>query len=103
MVSLLPAGDGAERLSCHGARAGVVVGRPVGGAVVRSRVKRRLREVLRARLASVPAGSLVVVRALAGADAPYAQLDAWVGSGLTALTRAGLSRSTSTCPGSLTP
>lgn len=67
------------------ARAGVVVGRNVGGAVVRSRVKRRLREVLRARLDALPDGSLTVIRALPGADVPYAQIETWVGSALRAL------------------
>ncbi|MEW2530766.1 ribonuclease P protein component [Streptomyces sp. NPDC047071] len=56
-------------------RAGFVVSKAVGGAVVRNTVKRRLRHLTRDRLASVPPGSLVVVRALPGAgDATYAQL-----------------------------
>ena len=44
-------------------RAGFVVSRAVGGAVVRNKVRRRLRELLRSRLNSLPAGSLLVVRA----------------------------------------
>ncbi|MEU2564183.1 ribonuclease P protein component [Streptomyces longispororuber] len=56
-------------------RAGFVVSKAVGGAVVRNTVKRRLRHLTRDRLALVPPGSLVVVRALPGAgDATYAQL-----------------------------
>ncbi|MCX4692203.1 ribonuclease P protein component [Streptomyces sp. NBC_01408] len=47
-------------------RAGFVVSKAVGGAVVRNRVKRRLRHLVRDRLAQLPAGSLVVVRALPG-------------------------------------
>ncbi|BDM73480.1 hypothetical protein HEK616_69670 [Streptomyces nigrescens] len=39
----------------------------VGIAVVRNKVKRRLRHLLRDRLDRLPAGSLVVVRALPGA------------------------------------
>ena len=47
----------------------------VGGAVVRNKVKRRLRHLIRDRLSQLPPGSLVVVRALPGAgDAEYAQL-----------------------------
>ncbi|MGV9883965.1 ribonuclease P protein component [Streptomyces sp. NPDC003006] len=56
-------------------RAGFVVSKAVGGAVVRNSVKRRLRHLMRDRLGSVPPGSLVVVRALPGAgDADHAQL-----------------------------
>ncbi|GIF71168.1 ribonuclease P protein component [Asanoa siamensis] len=45
------------------ARAGFVVSKKVGGAVVRNRVKRRLRHLARARLDALPAGSTLVVRA----------------------------------------
>lgn len=45
-------------------RAGLVVPRSVGPAVTRNRVKRRLRHLLRPRLATLPAGTRVVVRAL---------------------------------------
>ncbi len=56
-------------------RAGLVVSRSVGGSVVRNRVKRRLRHLLRARLATLPDGTAVVVRALpAAADASSARL-----------------------------
>ncbi|MFJ3500328.1 ribonuclease P protein component [Streptomyces sp. NPDC090135] len=56
-------------------RAGFVVSKAVGGAVVRTRVKRRLRHLVRDRLSALPPGSLVVVRALPGAgDADHAQL-----------------------------
>jgi ribonuclease P protein component len=44
-------------------RVGFVVSKAVGGAVVRTRVKRRLRAQVADRLRSLPAGSLVVVRA----------------------------------------
>lgn len=46
------------------ARAGFVVSKAVGIAVVRNRVKRRLRHLVRDRLGQLPPGSLVVVRAL---------------------------------------
>jgi ribonuclease P protein component len=45
------------------ARAGLVVSKGVGGSVVRHRTARRLRHLLRDRLASLPAGSRLVVRA----------------------------------------
>ncbi|MEO3751698.1 ribonuclease P protein component [Streptomyces sp. B6B3] len=57
------------------ARAGFVVSKAVGNAVVRNRVQRRLRHLMRDRLSRLPAGSLVVVRALPGAgDAAHAEL-----------------------------
>ncbi|MCH6161442.1 ribonuclease P protein component [Streptomyces marispadix] len=49
------------------ARAGFVVSKAVGNAVVRNRVRRRLRHLVRERLTALPPGSLVVVRALPGA------------------------------------
>ncbi|MGW7272475.1 ribonuclease P protein component [Streptomyces sp. NPDC054864] len=56
-------------------RAGFVVSKAIGGAVVRNKVKRRLRHLMRDRAAQLPPGSLVVVRALPGAgDAAHAQL-----------------------------
>ncbi|MFF0184714.1 ribonuclease P protein component [Streptomyces sp. NPDC005244] len=56
-------------------RAGFVVSKAVGGAVVRTKVKRRLRHLMRDRVALLPPGSLVVVRALPGAgDADHEQL-----------------------------
>ena len=45
------------------ARVGFVVTRKVGPAVVRNRVKRRLRHLARGRLRSLPGGSLLVLRA----------------------------------------
>jgi ribonuclease P protein component len=51
------------------------VSKTVGGAVIRNLVKRRLRHLVRERLALLPPGSLVVVRALPGAgDADHAEL-----------------------------
>ena len=44
-------------------KVGLVVSRAVGSAVVRNRVKRRLRELMRGRVASLPGGSLLVLRA----------------------------------------
>ena len=45
-------------------RLGLVVGKTVGSAVVRNRVKRRLRHLLRERLDALPRGTVLVVRAL---------------------------------------
>ncbi|MFI9393236.1 ribonuclease P protein component [Streptomyces bauhiniae] len=56
-------------------RAGFVVSKAVGNAVVRNTVKRRLRHLMRDRVALFPPGSLVVVRALPGSgDADHARL-----------------------------
>jgi len=45
------------------ARVGFVVGRAVGTAVVRNRVRRQLRHLARGYLGSLPGGSLLVLRA----------------------------------------
>ena len=58
-------------------KAGLVVGKAVGNAVHRNRVKRRLRHLLRDRLPAVPSGAHLVVRALPpAAEATSAQLAA---------------------------
>jgi ribonuclease P protein component len=44
-------------------KVGLVVSRAVGSAVVRNRVKRRLRELMRGRLDALPGGCLLVLRA----------------------------------------
>ena len=51
------------------AQVGFVVARAVGGAVVRNRVRRRLRHLVRERLAGLPAASVLVVRAMPEAAA----------------------------------
>lgn len=70
-------------------RVGLVVSKAVGGAVVRNRVKRRLRAVCAAVLSQVPEGVDVVVRANpASAEATFRELAEAFGSLLrTALTR----------------
>ncbi|HLK01885.1 MAG TPA: ribonuclease P protein component [Streptosporangiaceae bacterium] len=50
-------------LASEPARVGFIVSRAVGTAVTRNRVKRRLRELSRGYLHSLPGGSLLVVRA----------------------------------------
>jgi ribonuclease P protein component len=53
---------------------GFVVSKAVGNAVTRNRVKRRLRHLAADRLATTPAGTDVVVRALPRAAEPTADL-----------------------------
>ncbi|MGE5828416.1 MAG: ribonuclease P protein component [Micromonosporaceae bacterium] len=70
------------------ARAGFIVPRGVGGAVVRNRVRRRLRHLTRERIESLPAGSTLVVRARAEAAArAYAELAADLDAALVAASR----------------
>lgn len=81
--------DVTQALSLPSARAGFVVGKAVGNAVVRNRTRRRLRALVAARLLALPAGSRLVVRALVGAgDLSYDQLAAHLDSGLRRLTPA---------------
>jgi ribonuclease P protein component len=59
------------------ARVGLVVSRAVGPAVIRNRVKRRLRHLLRDRLSLLPPAAVVVVRATpAAGSAPSVELAA---------------------------
>jgi len=68
-------------------RAGLIVGKRVGGSVVRHRVSRRLRAQLAQQLDAVPAGSTIVVRALPqAAEASSARLGADLGAALRRLT-----------------
>ncbi|HET6189371.1 MAG TPA: ribonuclease P protein component [Trebonia sp.] len=71
------AGTSGEVPSSDPAKVGLIVSRAVGSAVVRNRVKRRLRELMRGRLASLPRGCLLVLRAHpAAASARQADLAA---------------------------
>lgn len=63
---------------------GFVVSKAVGPAVVRNRVKRRLRHVVREHLSGLPVGSRLVVRALpTSAGASSATLEADLRKALT--------------------
>ncbi len=59
------------------AKAGFVVSKAVGGAVVRNKVKRRLRHLVAERIGDLPLGCQLVVRAL-----PAAGLTAYQQMGL---------------------
>jgi ribonuclease P protein component len=75
LVLYLAADRAADRDSAGPARVGFVVSRAVGSAATRNLVKRRLREAMRARVNSLPQGSLLVVRASpAAATAAWSQL-----------------------------
>jgi ribonuclease P protein component len=70
-------------------RVGLVVGKPVGGAVVRNRTKRRLRALVRPLLPQVLPGTRVVVRANPpAAGASTAALERDLGSALLRAARA---------------
>ena len=75
------------------ARVGFVVSRAVGPAVVRNRVKRRLRHLVRDRLPQLQPGAVYAVRATpASATASYAELGEALDRCLVALDkRAGAS------------
>ncbi|TDB79569.1 MULTISPECIES: ribonuclease P protein component [unclassified Micromonospora] len=76
-ISMKPARGAGAELTSAPTRAGFVVSKAVGPAVVRNKVRRRLRHLVRERLAALPAGSTLVVRALpAAAEVSYARLGA---------------------------
>lgn len=69
--------------SGDGVRFGFIVGRNVGGAVVRNTVRRRLKAVCHELMSAVPAGRDVVIRALPSSpSADFAQLRGEVERGL---------------------
>ncbi|MFG1895952.1 ribonuclease P protein component [Micromonospora zamorensis] len=74
-TSSQPVRDNSAEQSSAPSRAGFVVSKAVGNAVTRNKVRRRLRELVRERLAVLPEGSTLVVRALpAAAEASYPRL-----------------------------
>lgn len=84
VTSPAPARDADAEQPSASTRAGFVVSKAVGNAVVRNRVRRRLRALTRERLAALPAGSTLVVRALpAAAEASYPRLAADLDAALT--------------------
>jgi len=101
LVAYLAAADGREESdkaidearTGPGARAGFVVSKAVGNAVVRNRVRRRLRHLCASRLGALPPGSILVVRALPpAAEADSAQLGRELDAALERLTGGGAKR-----------
>jgi ribonuclease P protein component len=101
LVAYLAAADGPEGSDMAideartgpGARAGFVVSKAVGNAVVRNRVRRRLRHLCATRLGALPPGSILVVRALpSAAEADSAQLGRELDAALERLTGGGAKR-----------
>lgn len=87
MVHCLPVADQV------GTRVGFVVAKSVGGAVVRNRVRRRLRGVVVEQSHSLPSGTDIVVRALPpAADASYEVLATELGSAVAAAARRAAGR-----------
>jgi ribonuclease P protein component len=75
-----------SRESGQPALVGFVVSKAVGNAVMRNKVKRRLRAIVAQRVERLPEGSLLVVRALsASAAADFAALDSDVERSLNRL------------------
>ena len=59
------------------AKVGIITSRRVGGAVIRNKVRRRLREILKTCISQIPAGLLVVIIAKStAAEVPFKQLQA---------------------------
>ncbi|HEY8474512.1 MAG TPA: ribonuclease P protein component [Natronosporangium sp.] len=72
----------------HPPRVGFIVPRTVGGAVVRNKVRRRLRHLVRDHLTELPDGTLLVVRALPpAAEAQYLRLAGDLAAALRAAMR----------------
>jgi len=88
VVHVSPAATNSTNPARASSRAGFVVSRAVGGAVVRNLVQRRLRHLMRTEIDRLPPGTDVVVRALpAAATRSYADLGADLSSALAAATR----------------
>ena len=66
-------------------RVAFAVGRRVGGAVVRNRLRRRLREL--ARASSLPGGAWLVSAAPAAGSASFAELRGWWDAAVEQLVR----------------
>jgi ribonuclease P protein component len=90
----VPDPTGTKPAPASPARAGFVVSKAVGVAVVRNLVRRRLRHLVRDRLTVLPAGTTLVVRALPdAAGRGYAELGADLDAALAAAQRPRRTRS----------
>jgi ribonuclease P protein component len=58
------------------ARCGLIINKSVGNSVVRHRVARKIRHIIAANLASLPTGSLFVIRALPAANSANLKIEA---------------------------
>jgi ribonuclease P protein component len=84
-----------------GTHIGMVVARSVGGAVVRNKVRRRLRGVVMESVSTLPDGVDIVVRALPpAAGATYDQLHADFESAVPAAVAKGMGRTKQPSSGS---
>lgn len=80
--------NAAQDIATGPAKAGLVVGKVVGNSVTRHRVSRVLRHSLRVHLATMPPGSMVVIRALSPAGtAAHAEIVADVAATLAAVVK----------------
>ena len=73
-----PAGPTRPGIASSTARVGIAVSSKVGDAVVRNRVKRRLREAIRHELHELPGVDLVLVARASATRATVGELRAWV-------------------------
>ena len=73
-----PSGAAAAGMGAGGARVGIAVSSKVGQAVVRNRVKRRLREAIRHELSLLPAVDLVLIARPSATQATVAELRSWI-------------------------
>jgi ribonuclease P protein component len=81
-VTFVVDGDGS------GARVAYAVGKRVGGAVIRNRLRRRLRAVVAEASGSLVPGAYLVAAGPEAADLPYEDLKAQVIRAMTSASRA---------------
>lgn len=70
-------------------RVAYAVGRSVGGAVVRNRVRRRLAGSMAARAAALAPGAYLVGAGPRAAEASFLELDGWLDAALSTLAERG--------------